>query len=79
MKNNRYDLEGMAKKINDYTKIIYIANPDNPMGTFVTKDEFDEFYSYVPPRALIILDEAYFEFAKNIPIPDWVYDLYSIS
>ena len=37
MKDNRYDLNSMAKKINDYTKIIYIANPDNPMGTFVTK------------------------------------------
>ena len=66
MKDNRYDLNNMAKKINDYTKIIYIANPDNPMGTFITKDEFDEFYSYVPSRALIILDEAYFEFAKDI-------------
>ena len=66
MKDNRYDLNSMAKKINDYTKIIYIANPDNPMGTFITKDEFDDFYSYVPSRALIILDEAYFEFAKDI-------------
>jgi len=66
MKDNRYDLNSMAKKINDYTKIIYIANPDNPMGTFITKDEFNDFYSYVPSRALIILDEAYFEFAKDI-------------
>ena len=56
----------MAKKISDYTKIIYIANPDNPMGTYITKREFDEFYSYVPSRVLIILDEAYFEFAKDI-------------
>ncbi len=78
MKDNRYDLSGMAKKINDYTKIIYIANPDNPMGTFITKDEFDEFYSYVPPRALIILDEAYFEFAKDIPeYPDSMHYRYN--
>ena len=41
MKDNRYDLNNMAKKINDNTKIIYIANPDNPMGTFITKDEFE--------------------------------------
>jgi len=66
MDNNRYDLEMMAKKISDYTKIIYIANPDNPMGTYITKREFDEFYSYVPNRVLIILDEAYFEFANDI-------------
>tara|TARA_B100001173_G_C15992761_1_gene549695 strand:+ start:463 stop:1548 length:1086 start_codon:yes stop_codon:yes gene_type:complete len=66
MDNNRYNLEMMAKKISDYTKIIYIANPDNPMGTYITKKEFDEFYSYVPNRVLIILDEAYFEFTSDI-------------
>ena len=66
MKNYRYDLEMMATKITDYTKIIYIANPDNPMGTYVTRKEFDQFYQYVPERVLIILDEAYFEFADEI-------------
>tara|TARA_B100001250_G_scaffold384429_1_gene379254 strand:+ start:1406 stop:2491 length:1086 start_codon:yes stop_codon:yes gene_type:complete len=65
MKNNRYDLKKISKKINDYTKIIYIANPDNPMGTFITKSEFDKFYKSVPDRVLIILDEAYFEYAKD--------------
>jgi len=55
----------MADKINDYTKIVYIANPDNPMGTYITRKEFDAFYSYVPDRVLIILDEAYFEYAEN--------------
>ena len=66
MKKYRYNLELMAKSITDYTKIIYIANPDNPMGTYVTKKEFDQFYSYVPDRVLIILDEAYYEYACNI-------------
>ena len=65
MNNYRYDLESMADKINDYTKIVYIANPDNPMGTYITREEFDTFYSYVPDRVLIILDEAYFEYAEN--------------
>ena len=37
------DLESMADKITDYTKIVYIANPDNPMGTYITDKEFDEF------------------------------------
>ena len=64
MKNYHYDLEKMAEKITDYTKIIYIANPDNPMGTYIKKADFDNFYSYVPSRVLIILDEAYYEFAK---------------
>ena len=65
MKNHRYDLESMADKITDYTKIVYIANPDNPMGTYITRKEFDAFYSHIPDRVLIILDEAYFEYAEN--------------
>ncbi len=66
MKNYRYDLEAMADMVNDYTKIIYIANPDNPMGTYITREEFDEFYAHIPERVLIILDEAYYEFAQSI-------------
>lgn len=66
MKNHRYNLEAMAEKINDYTKLIYIANPDNPMGTYLTREEFDSFYAHVPDRVLIILDEAYYEFANSI-------------
>lgn len=66
MNNHRYNLEAMAEKINDYTKLIYIANPDNPMGTYLTREEFDSFYANVPDRVLIILDEAYYEFANSI-------------
>ena len=65
MKDHKYNLDNIANYINDYTKIIYIANPDNPMGTYVTRKEFDNFYKNVPERVLIILDEAYFEYAKN--------------
>lgn len=67
MKNDRYDLVAMAELINDYTKIIYIANPDNPTGSYVTKSEFDEFMTHVPDRVLVILDEAYFEYAQATP------------
>ena len=66
MKKHRYDLEKIVQKINKFTKIIYVANPDNPMGTYITRGEFDQFYSRVPERVLIILDEAYFEFAQYI-------------
>ncbi|NIA18638.1 MAG: histidinol-phosphate transaminase [Simkaniaceae bacterium] len=66
MKNYKYDLDAMAEKINDYTKIIYIANPDNPMGTYITREDFDAFYAHIPERVLIILDEAYFEFAHSL-------------
>jgi len=62
-----YDLAGLAREINERTKIIYLANPNNPTGTIFSKHEFDEFYRHVPERVLIILDEAYFEYAKDNP------------
>lgn len=62
-----YDLAALASQINDHTKIIYLANPNNPTGTIFTRHEFDEFYRHVPERVLIILDEAYFEYAKDNP------------
>jgi histidinol-phosphate aminotransferase len=62
-----YDLTALANAINERTKIIYLANPNNPTGAFFSKHEFDEFYRHVPERVLIILDEAYFEYAKDNP------------
>jgi histidinol-phosphate aminotransferase len=62
-----YDLKALAAAINQHTKIIYLANPNNPTGTIFTRHQFDEFYRHVPERVLIILDEAYFEYAKDNP------------
>ena len=62
-----YDLPALTHEINEHTKIIYLANPNNPTGTIFTRAEFDEFYKHVPERVLIILDEAYFEYAKDNP------------
>ena len=62
-----YDLAALAAAINAHTKIIYLANPNNPTGTIFSKHEFDEFYRHVPERVLIILDEAYFEYAQDNP------------
>src|SRR3984885_5684164 len=66
-RNWHYDLEGLAAAITDRTKIIYLANPNNPTGTIFTRQEFDAFYKHVPERVLIILDEAYFEYAQGNP------------
>jgi histidinol-phosphate aminotransferase len=62
-----YDLTALAAAITEKTKIIYLANPNNPTGTVFSKHEFDLFYKHVPERVLIILDEAYFEYAKDNP------------
>ena len=67
----RYDLASLADQINESTKIVYLANPNNPTGTIFTRTEFEEFYKRVPERVLIILDEAYFEYARENPLyPD---------
>jgi len=63
----RFDLAALAQAVNEKTKIVYLANPNNPTGTIFTRQEFDEFYGHIPERVLIILDEAYFEFAKDNP------------
>lgn len=65
MKDYHYDLDTIGSKVNRDTKIIYIANPDNPLGTFITSSSFKEFHRSIPERVLIILDEAYFEIAKQ--------------
>jgi len=62
-----YDLTALTSAINERTKIIYLANPNNPTGTIFSKQDFDAFYRHVPERVLIILDEAYFEYAKDTP------------
>jgi histidinol-phosphate aminotransferase len=66
MRNYSYDLDAIADQINKKTKIIYLANPDNPTGTYFTKKEFDSFMKKVPNRVLIILDEAYYEYTEDL-------------
>ncbi len=63
LKNYRFDVEAISKAITDKTKVIYICNPNNPTGTYITKTEFDFLMTKVPKHCLVILDEAYFEFA----------------
>ena len=66
-KDYRFDLEAIADNINAKTKIIYLANPNNPTGTIFTKKEFEKFLTKVPEDVLIILDEAYTVYAQSNP------------
>jgi len=65
--NLTHDLPAMAAAINDRTKIVYIANPNNPTGTMVSEEELDRFIDRVPKNVVIALDEAYYEFLPNPP------------
>ena len=57
-----HDLEAMAKAIDDETYVVWIANPNNPTGTFVRHGEIEAFLKRVPERVLVVLDEAYNEY-----------------
>ncbi len=65
LKSLRYDLEAIAKKVNQKTRLIFIANPDNPTGTYVNQKEVEEFLKKIPKDVLVYFDEAYFEFAPS--------------
>jgi histidinol-phosphate aminotransferase len=57
-----HDLEAMAKAIDDETYMVWIANPNNPTGTFVRHEAIEAFLKRVPERVLVVLDEAYNEY-----------------
>ncbi|MGM3275780.1 histidinol-phosphate transaminase [Ralstonia sp. 24A2] len=65
-----HDLDAMAAAITPDTRLIYIANPNNPTGTFLSAGEIAAFLAKVPPAVVVVLDEAYNEFLK----PEQQYD-----
>ncbi len=73
LKDMRHDLEAMAAHINKKTRIIFIANPNNPTGTTVTGAEFDAFMKKVPEDVIVCVDEAYVEFVRGADFPDTLY------
>ena len=57
-----HDLDAMAKAVKDNTKLIFIANPNNPTGTWFEEAEFEGFMQQVPSNVIVVLDEAYVEY-----------------
>ncbi|PYN21836.1 MAG: histidinol-phosphate transaminase [Candidatus Rokuibacteriota bacterium] len=70
LKDFRLDLDAMARAITPMTKIVFVANPNNPTATIVTRDEVEHFMSRVPERTIVMFDEAYLEFAMGSDFPD---------
>ncbi len=65
----RYDLKAMAAAVTPHTKLVFIANPDNPAGTYVTRKELDLFLRNLPAETIAFLDEAYYEFVDSPDYP----------
>ena len=70
MKDERFDLKAIAGKINSRTRLVFIANPNNPTGTMVTAPEMKDFMSSVPHDVMIVFDEAYAEYVTSDQYPD---------
>jgi histidinol-phosphate aminotransferase len=64
LKNDGFDLDMVLQAINPDTRLIFFANPNNPTGTLATLEETEHFLRNVPKSVVVILDEAYFEFAE---------------
>jgi histidinol-phosphate aminotransferase len=63
----RHDLDGMIAALTPATRLIFIANPNNPTGTLAGQDEIDRFIERVPENVVVVFDEAYFEYLANPP------------
>lgn len=68
----RVDLEDMLQKTDEKTKIVFICNPMNPTGTIVTRKGLEHFLEQIPPRTLVVLDEAYSHFVSDPGYPDGI-------
>lgn len=64
-KNWGHDLNAMLKAITSKTKIIFLANPNNPTGTLFRRKEWEYFISQVPKQVIVVLDEAYVEYVED--------------
>lgn len=64
-RNYGHDLQAMSTLITEQTKLIFIANPNNPTGTHLAADEVEAFIAQVPATTLVVLDEAYAEYGER--------------
>jgi len=72
LRDERHDLDAMAAAITSATRLIFVCTPNNPTGTVVTTAELDRFLDQVPDDCLVVLDEAYAEYARDPAVPDGI-------
>lgn len=65
LKNYTHDLEAMADAVTPKTKMLFIANPNNPTGTINKRGEFDRLMERLPEGILVVVDEAYYEYVTD--------------
>jgi len=65
-----HDLAGMLEMVDDTTRLVFIANPNNPTGTWLAESELQDFIGSLPARVMVVVDEAYFEYVSHATYPD---------
>ncbi|MEX2515885.1 MAG: histidinol-phosphate transaminase, partial [Gammaproteobacteria bacterium] len=72
-----HDLKAMAAAVTEHTRVIFIANPNNPTGTWLSAGALQQLLKSVPETVIVLIDEAYFEYADAVDYPDtsqWLAD-----
>jgi histidinol-phosphate aminotransferase len=70
--NFKYDLDAMKRAVTDKTKVIFIANPDNPTGSYLTDREITRFLDGLSDDIIVVMDEAYYDFVDAKDYPDTI-------
>jgi histidinol-phosphate aminotransferase len=72
MRGWTHDLVAMAKAIDGHTRLVFVANPNNPTGTWNRRTEVEALVAALPPPCLLVLDEAYFEYTDDPDYPNGI-------
>jgi histidinol-phosphate aminotransferase len=70
LKDYTHDLDGMLKKVDRKTKLVFVCNPNNPTGTTISQESFNHFLSKLSKRVIVVLDEAYGDFVEDPVYPN---------
>ncbi|MCX5862059.1 MAG: histidinol-phosphate transaminase [Deltaproteobacteria bacterium] len=70
LKDLSFDDQGMLNEIDDHTKVVFLCNPNNPTGSYWSRDKLRDFMEAVAGRSVVVLDEAYSEFVETEDYPD---------
>jgi histidinol-phosphate aminotransferase len=65
MRDDGFDLDAILDAINEHTRLVFLANPNNPTGTVLEASAVDKFLNQVPEHVVVVLDEAYYDFAVH--------------
>lgn len=70
-----HDLDAMAAAVSSRTRMVFLANPNNPTGTMFRRRDWERFLSAVPPEVIVVMDEAYAEYVEDDEYPDSIASL----